>query len=333
MRANEFITEFKKDVIYNGSTRIVVAINPTARELDHIGKNSKMKSLRGYYSDQNFYFWDGWDTIHAMAAADLGLEYEIEHRLNLVTTIQDGEKIWFLDHDDAMKDIYMNHPWIQNNFVTTGDGYMNFVIPVTGLTNESVITERILNLLKPEDKMKYISTLAPIMLKSYAGIGGYKHINTLPELTDELHRIAQKDGIWKLVRKDDEIVSATIYKKTNMGRKALMTGGIKDEEKKGRDGVYQVKGEDIAQGRMYAEVSDKMEYILITKFKGKPIPNKYAAIITGKEVQLHDDGFHYSRDLGGEIHTKILVGRLDQDAWEWVKNHESEDVKVIDKAA
>lgn len=198
---------------------------------------------------------------------------------------------------------------------------------------QEFITERVLNLLKPEDKIEYIDDIAPFMLKSYASIGGYKHKNTLPELTDELYDIAHKDGIWKLIRKQDEIVAATIYKQTPMGRKALMTGGIKDEEGKGKEGVYQVKGEDIAQGRMYAEVSDAMEHILIKKLGGKPIPNKYAGIITGKDVELHDDGFHYSRDLGGEIHTKILVGRLDDDAWEWVKNHESEQLKVIDKAA
>lgn len=195
------------------------------------------------------------------------------------------------------------------------------------------ITERVLNLHTPEQKAKYINIITPILHTSYAAMGGYKNIEGEDELRAELEKIAQKPGIWKLVRKGGEIVSASIYKQTPLGRKTLATGAIKDWEKQGKAGVYQVKGEDVSMNRAYAEVSDKMEYIMINKFSAKPIPNKYASRILQKSVIPSEDGFHYTRDIGGHQHEKILVGRLDDAAWEWIQSQDDGDIKVVDKTA
>lgn len=205
------------------------------------------------------------------------------------------------------------------------------------MRSREFLIERVVNLLKPEDKEPYIDTVTDILHKSYAKIGGYKNLADREDLRREVEKLAQKDNIWKLIRKDGEIVTASIYKFTNMGRKALATGTYRKDKDdlRGKDGVYQIKGEDITQGRMYAEVSDRMEQMLIDELGAKPIPAKYASVILGKDVEPLEDGYHYNRELGGEIKTKILVGRLDDQAWEWVtaEADENPDILIIDKAA
>lgn len=198
--------------------------------------------------------------------------------------------------------------------------------------NEFLI-ERVVNLLEPEDKKKYIDVLAPMLAASYADIGGFMNITDMDELKAELETIADEPGIWKLIRKDGKIVAGTIYKLTDMGRKAVATTGAAEG---GKEGVYHIKGEDVKMKRMYAEVSDKMEHIMINKFGAKPIHNKYASAILGKEVERLEDNYHYKRMLGGHMHTKILVGRLDDEAWEYIKqqvDNGDDDILVIDNAA
>jgi len=192
------------------------------------------------------------------------------------------------------------------------------------------LTERVLNLIKPEDKLKHIDVVSDIIHSSYASIGGFKNISDKDDLKHELERMAQNKGIWKLVKRGDDIVSASLYKQTPMGRKGLATGAIKDP--RGKEGVYQVKKDDVRTGRAYVEVSGKMEHIMIKKFGAKPIPAEHAQKILGKDVQPSEDGFHYTRELGGHQHEKILVGRLDDSAWDYVQSHQ-EDTLVIDKAA
>lgn len=199
--------------------------------------------------------------------------------------------------------------------------------------NEFLI-ERVVNLLEPEDKKKYIDTIAPMLAVSYKDIGGFMNIKDMDELKAELANIAEEPGIWKLVRKNGKIVAATIYKFTKMGRKAVATTGAGGEG--GKEGVYHIKGEDVTQGRMYAEVSDAMEHIMINKLGAKKIPNKYVADILGKEIEPLEDGYHYNRMLGNHMHTKIMVGELDAEAWEFLKDQQKQgnhEIKLLDKAA
>ena len=64
--------------------------------------------------------------------------------------------------------------------------------------------------------------------------------------------------------------------------------------------------EDIAQGRAWGEVSDKMEHVII-KRGGTPIPNIYASKLTKKDIlQYNPDGYHYTRLINGAPHEKII---------------------------
>ena len=63
---------------------------------------------------------------------------------------------------------------------------------------------------------------------------------------------------------------------------------------------------------LQSEVSDKMEYIYINKKGAVPVPVEVAQKIMKDKpfVKIHDDGFHYDRIIGGEVHTKIMVGNI-----------------------
>ena len=61
--------------------------------------------------------------------------------------------------------------------------------------------------------------------------------------------------------------------------------------------------------RAWGEVSGKMEE-LFTKFGGKPIPNRFAAVLTGKHIdELDPDGLHYTRIINGTPVRKVIVGK------------------------
>jgi len=70
----------------------------------------------------------------------------------------------------------------------------------------------------------------------------------------------------------------------------------------------QIKKADVTQKRSWAEVSGPAEKLAIRN-GAKPIPNKYAAYLSGKEIlELNPDGYHYTRLIQGEPHEKIMYG-------------------------
>jgi hypothetical protein len=59
------------------------------------------------------------------------------------------------------------------------------------------------------------------------------------------------------------------------------------------------------------EVSDALEHILIKYVGATPVPNTQVHDILKKKIEnLDPDGIHYTREIGGEMHTKVMVGNL-----------------------
>jgi hypothetical protein len=53
---------------------------------------------------------------------------------------------------------------------------------------------------------------------------------------------------------------------------------------------------------------------LLKRAKAQPIPNSFAATLTGKEIlELNPDGFHYTRLISGHPHEKIIYGFVNLD--------------------
>jgi hypothetical protein len=168
------------------------------------------------------------------------------------------------------------------------------------LTN--LLLERFVNLHTPEQMSKYIDVIWDILEKSYAKIGGFKSAKDKEDLM-------RKSGLTKLVVKDGRVVAVKIYK-DELGRKSIAGGTDGTDE--GKKWLIKICEEDVKLNRAWGEVSGKMEHIML-KGGAVPIPSSMAARILGKPILSYDpDGYHYTREIMGEPHTKIMVGDLNK---------------------
>lgn len=199
------------------------------------------------------------------------------------------------------------------------------------ILNENILMERAINLIEPEDKQLYIDAIANMLHQAYAPIGGFKDIKDIEGVKVELTRIAQSPGIWKLMKRDGEIVTSALYKFTPAGRKALAVAT--DGTTTGKKGLMMIKADDVKMKRSYAEVSGAMEHIMVNKMGSKKLTAEEAMIVLGgKDITPSADGYHYTRLINGVAHEKIMVGHVDQALLQKYAASSS-DVTMIQKAA
>jgi len=169
--------------------------------------------------------------------------------------------------------------------------------------SKQLLLERYVNLFGKDQIAPYIDDIWNILQKSYAPIGGFR---TAASKEDLLNKV----DFAKLARKNGKIVAAAVYKDKH-GRKTVGIGFDGTEE--GKAAVLRTYLEDVKQKRAWGEFSGKAEGVML-KYGGIPIPNKYAAQILGKPIkELNPDGYHYTREIGGENHEKIIIGHLNLD--------------------
>lgn len=173
-----------------------------------------------------------------------------------------------------------------------------------------ILNEHFVNIFTKEDTKdhlkKYGGEVWDILQKSYEKIGGLLGINDLQQLVDDT-------DFWKLCTKGGKVVACALYSFKRGGRK-LICGGT-DGTDEGKKWFYKILEDDVkfTNRQAWAEVSDAMEHILIKKLGGIPVPNTVAELIMrGKKfTDLNPDGYHYTREIGGESHEKILVANPD----------------------
>ena len=170
------------------------------------------------------------------------------------------------------------------------------------LTLTSLLLERFVNLHTPQQMSKYIDVIWDILEKSYAEIGGFQSAKDKEDLM-------RKSGLTKLVVKDGKVVAVRVYK-DELGRKSI--GGGTDGSDEGKKWFMKICEEDIKLNRAWGEVSGKMEHVML-KRGAVPIPSSMVANILGKPILSYDpDGYHYTREIAGEPHTKMMYGDLDK---------------------
>ena len=177
---------------------------------------------------------------------------------------------------------------------------------------KELLTERILNLHTPEQKAKYADEVWDLLQKSYLKLGGFKSAADKEELITI-------PGYWKVVKRGDKITAANLYRKVPQTQtfKVYASGAETRPDSitnaprstlQGKRDYSMVKKADVTQKRAWAEVSGPAEAVA-NRSGGKPIPNKYAAYLTGKEIlALDSDGYHYTRLIQGEPYEKIMYG-------------------------
>lgn len=170
------------------------------------------------------------------------------------------------------------------------------------LTIANILFERYVNLHTDQQLAPYIDEIWDMLQKSYASIGGFKSAKSKEDLIN-------KTGLAKLVRRDGKIVAVKIYK-DELGRKSIAAGT--DGSMQGKEGLMKMSQEDIKMNRAWGEFSGAMEHIMIKK-GGVPIPNTLVSDILGKPIEsLDPDGYHYTREIQGELHKKIMIGDVNK---------------------
>lgn len=172
------------------------------------------------------------------------------------------------------------------------------------ITYNNFIFEHYINANTKETKSKYVDVVWEILQKSYAKIGGFKSVNSKEEMIET-------NGIWKLVKKNNQIVAVAVYKDL-FGRKLYGLGS--DGTKEGKYQLLKLLKDDANLLRSYAEVSGKMEEHYIN-LGFTAIPSDIAEQLLNKSgkaiISKSEDGFHYSRLIGGEKFTKIMFGNIE----------------------
>lgn len=177
---------------------------------------------------------------------------------------------------------------------------------------KELLTERILNLHTPEEKAKYVDQVWDLLQNAYQKAGGFKSAVNKEELINN-------PGYWKVVKRGDKITAANLYRKipqtTTFKIYASGAEAELDPEKQeyrateqGKRDYINIKKADVTQKRSWAEVSGAPEKFA-KRLGAKPIPNKFAAYLTGKEIlELNPDGYHYTRLIQGEPYEKAMYG-------------------------
>ena len=175
---------------------------------------------------------------------------------------------------------------------------------LTQYLNEALICERFLNAFSKEDMRKYADEVWDILQKAYAYCGGMAGMDSVDQLIDET-------DMWKMVRKNGKIVAVSTYSNKRSGRKICYGG--QDGSEEGKIAFKKILEEDfkLKDRQSWAEVSGPME-VTALKQGAMPIPAYIAELIMKDKTfdSIHEDGFHYTRMIGGEPHTKLMVGNF-----------------------
>lgn len=185
------------------------------------------------------------------------------------------------------------------------------------LNESDNLNETYINLIgdkSKSEKEKYKDIVFELLQQSYAKIGGIAG-SGFNDPDDMIKNIP----FWKLCKKSGKIVAGKMYKDSN-GRKsvAAFTDGTpigkaaladitKNEFDRGMGEVsaamlgFTIKHNGIDKVKHAAKTVDQAEKIL-----GKKLSREIEPEYSEKYPQLKD--YFYSREIGGEMHTKILLG-------------------------
>lgn len=181
------------------------------------------------------------------------------------------------------------------------------------MRSREFLIERVLNLWTPEEKQPYADQVWDMLQRSYSNVEGGFRSATSPE------DLIMQPGYWKLIKRGDKITAVNIYKKSPNTDNYKINASASETEQKPATGKYgsteqgkkdytHMRDADVKTGRAWAEVSGGPEK-LMARAGARPIPSKFAAALTGKEIlEYNPDGFHYTRLIQGDPHEKVMYG-------------------------
>ena len=137
-----------------------------------------------------------------------------------------------------------------------------------------------------------------------------------------LIKIGFCDGVW---------VAVSVYTGYRGGFKNVGITATVDENlrSQGVKIVHNIIKTDIGNFKnfFWSECSGAVER-LYEKYNGIKIPNEYVSTILQKVIIPEEDGFHYLRDIKGDMQRKIMYGFNDKDTFEKILKEREEYIKV-----
>lgn len=167
---------------------------------------------------------------------------------------------------------------------------------------ECIINEHFVTCFEPTDMAKWLDQVWNMLEEAYKYCGGVKGITK--------ETLIPESDLWKLVKRGDKITAAMLYTLKRGGRKICYFAS--DGTNQGKDDLAKIVQEDakMKDRDAWIEVSGKAIPFFL-KRGHLPVPNTVAQeIMKDKQFdELKPDGWFYTRRVGGEPLTKIMVSR------------------------
>ena len=157
--------------------------------------------------------------------------------------------------------------------------------------------------LTDEEKEEFADEIFGLIDKAYAPIGGNPNYKSSSDVVG-----SERNANYMVIDLDDdpEFDAVKVTKDKAAGNKSVGMGH--DGSKPARSAAVNITAIMLKEPGHYVEVSGKLKDILIAK--GVPVVTDRETIqqvMKGKDITMNNDGT-YSREIGGEKHTKTLMG-------------------------
>ena len=157
--------------------------------------------------------------------------------------------------------------------------------------------------LTKDEQDDYAEEIFNLINNAYAPIGGHPNYKSAVDVVG-----AEGDSIYTVIDldDDDDIDAVSVEKKRASGLKSVAMGH--DGSKPAKSAAINIHAIMLKKPGHYIEVSGVLKDILIAKGVPVVIDKKTIRnVLKGKEIEMNNDGT-YQRSIGGQIHTKTLMG-------------------------
>jgi hypothetical protein len=157
--------------------------------------------------------------------------------------------------------------------------------------------------LTDEEKEEFADEIFDLINTAYTPIGGNPNYKSSSDVVG-----GEREANYMVIDLDDdpEFDAVKISKSKGAGNKSVAMGH--DDTPPAKSAAVNITAIMLKEPGHYIEVSGKLKDILMSK--GVPVVTDKETIkkaMAGKEIEMNDDGT-YSRMIGGEKHTKTLMG-------------------------
>lgn len=173
-------------------------------------------------------------------------------------------------------------------------------------TPDQALAPRIvLTLDTPESRRAYAEQVWQLIVKTYEEYGNSEDGNLYGA---EIENLIQTPGLWKLVRKGNEIIAGVVYRSFKGNKVRLV---LHNDTREGKDSMKDIFLSEFTHGNCWGEFSGHLEKVLHGA-RVPHIPNTQASEILEKPIiSLDTAGMHYEREVyPGTTKREMLFGKI-----------------------